>query len=104
LKELEYDADIAPAPDSHLVFAQGMHRHAADVYLASSRAVYAGDHVDQGGLAAARFADDGDEFAFVEIRVNAFQHGELTSGVVIGLDQIAQSDKTAAIAVVAPNF
>ena len=51
--------------------------------LAFGGTVEARDHVDQRGLAAARLADNGDEFARVDVQVNAFQcHEESGVGFV----------------------
>jgi len=42
-----------------------------DPHLAGAGSVDAGDHVQQGGLAAARFADDADKFPRFEPQVDA---------------------------------
>ena len=54
--------------------------------------VDAGDHVEQGGFAAAGFADNGDKFPFAQHQVQSLQHGELAGGILEGLDHLLQLD------------
>ncbi len=81
LEKLEDDAQLAAAPDSHLVFAEVMHGGAIHPDFAGGGPVDAGDHVDQGGFAGAGFADDANEFAGLKIGVDVFEHGEVTGGI-----------------------
>jgi hypothetical protein len=50
------------------------------------------DHVQQGRFSAARFADDGDEFAAVDGQVHAFEDGEFARRIRETLDDAAQFD------------
>src|SRR3990172_620654 len=93
LEKLEDDAQLEAAPLRHLVLAQAMHGGVADPHLARSRSIDAGDHVKQGGLAAARFANDGDEFAFVDFQVDAGERRERPGGGLEGLHHLPQLDE-----------
>ena len=70
-------------------FAQRMNGRAADKDLARGGPVDAGDHVDQRGFAAARFADDGDKFAAINFQIDILQGGEIPGGAAISLHHIA---------------
>ena len=80
LEELEDDAQVAAAPDGHLVSRSACAPACRRPDLAGGGAVDAGDHVDQRGLAAARLADDADELTCVEVGADPFEHRELARG------------------------
>ena len=67
LKELEDDSHIAAPPASQLVFVHFMDGGAVHQNFADRGTVDAGDHVQQGGFATARFADDADKFARTDL-------------------------------------
>ena len=67
---MEHDAQITTAPDGHLTFTQLVDGGIADPDTARGRVVDAGEHIDQGGLSAAGFANYADKFAFVETNIN----------------------------------
>src|SRR5665647_345912 len=64
---LEYHAPIQAGPGD---FA-AVHDHDA-----RARLIQAGEHVEDGGLAAAGMADDADELAAVDVKAYVFEHGE----------------------------
>ena len=59
LEELKDDAHVAAAPHSHLALAHAVIDSLSPTTPRRSWEVNAGDHVDQGGFAAAGFAHDG---------------------------------------------
>jgi len=66
-------AQVAPAPACHLVFTQFMNGGPSDQHFAGRGTVDAGDHIDQGGLPAARPPDDADKFTAPDLQINGFQ-------------------------------
>ena len=88
LKELEHHTDLLAAPLGHLAFAELTDRNTADQHLPLGRAVDAGEHVDQGGLAAAGFADHGDKFSRANLQIDPFQCGKLPGLCLIDLVNI----------------
>ena len=90
LKELEDNAEILSSPARHLVFVQLMRARSIDPDFASGGAVNAGNHVQQGGFAAARFADNADEFACVDLQVHTFQRVIITDGGLVIFVDLAQ--------------
>ena len=74
-----------------------MDRRAADEDLALRRAIDAGQHVDQRGLAAARFADDGHELAAIDLQIDAVQRGELARRGLVDLVDIVQFDQRSVV-------
>src|SRR5687767_5295002 len=54
--------------------------------------VNAGDHVQQRGFSAARFAYDGDKLAAVDGQVDAFEHGKLARRVFERFDNAMHID------------
>src|SRR5439155_9941867 len=95
LEELEDNADIAPAPLSHLTFVQAVNGGAADDDGARGRAVDASQHVDKRRFAAAGFANDGDELTPVNIEADAFERRKLARGGIKGLDDLGHLDQVA---------
>ena len=70
-----------------------VHGGVAHQHLARCGAVDAGDHVDQRGLAAARFADDADELAAVDLQVDAVERRVAPGGVLVDLGHLVQLDQ-----------
>ncbi len=54
--------------------------------------VNACDHIQQRGLTTPRFAHNGDELAAIDGQVNAFEHGELTRGILKCFDDTVHID------------
>ena len=92
LEELEDDADALAAPACQPVLAQLVHRLAQHHHLACGGAVDAGDHIEQGGLAAAGGTDDGDKLAGIHLQGNALEDFDLAAAHGIALDDVAQFD------------
>src|SRR5690606_36166197 len=82
-----------PAPAGHLPLLERVHRRIPDIDLAGGRAVDAGDHVDQRGLAAARLADHRDELPRVNAQADALQRLELACPAPVYLDDITKLDE-----------
>jgi hypothetical protein len=101
LEELEDHPHVLAAPDRHLPLAQGVDGRVADQHLAGGGPVDAGDHVDQGGLAAARLADHGHELAAVHQQVDLLECGELAGRGLVGLGDRAQLDQVGVAVAVA---
>ena len=57
----------------HLVWTGALHRFAIEQHRASGRHIQAGNHVEQGALSTAGMADQGDEFPFLDLQINALQ-------------------------------
>jgi hypothetical protein len=53
------------------------------------RSIDAGQHIEQRRFAAARFANDGDELAFVDAQVHALQRRKRAGGGFERLDHVA---------------
>jgi hypothetical protein len=84
--------EVLAAPAGHAVFVQFVDSRVIDKDFAGRRAVDAGDHIQQRGLAAARFADDADEFTSLDMQVYVFERGEISNGGFVILDHVAQFD------------
>src|SRR5262249_16690391 len=92
LEKLEDDTDASTAPARQLGLAQTVDWRASHQHLAGARAIDAGDHVDEGRLTAARFANDGDEFACVHLQVHVGQGRERAAWRLIRLADAQQLD------------
>ena len=70
---LEYEANLAVTQTGTLTAAHGAHADAIEVVLAAGGGVEASELVQQGGLAGARGAHDGDELTFINLEGDASQ-------------------------------
>ena len=55
-------------------------------HIAVGSLIQSGQHVEDGGLAAAGVADNADELAFVETEVDVFKHGDILGAARRGKD------------------
>src|SRR5688500_9667704 len=92
LEKLEYDAQVLPTPDRHLVFIQLMNGCSIDVYLTGAGMIDASDHVEQGAFSAPRFADNTDELAATDTQVDAFEGMIIPCCALIVFIHLAQVD------------
>src|SRR4029453_5812608 len=76
LKVLEYKSDVLVAQLRPLILGQIIQLHAVERHRAVRRQIQAGAEAEQGGLAAAGWADDGASFAPVQLKADVVQHGE----------------------------
>ena len=91
---MEDHTDRAPAPDGDLFLVQRVDENTIDDDFAGGGAVDPGDHVDQRRFAAARFADDRDKRAQLDLQVHTFEGGERTGGAYVRLHHLLQVDQT----------
>ena len=73
MMELVYEAEEAVAHRSPLSLVERAQVAAADEDLTAARRIEAAEQIQQGGLARARTADDGDAFAFSDLQGHVFQ-------------------------------
>ena len=76
LEGLEDEADLAAPKEGEGVLVEVLEGLAVDADGALRGAVEAGEQAEEGGLAAARGAEDGDEVAGVDAEIDAVEHGE----------------------------
>ena len=69
-----------------------MDSRAVHEHFACGRPVDAGDHVQEGGLAAARLAYDADEFAGLDLQIHGFKGMVVANGGLVKFIDIAQID------------
>jgi hypothetical protein len=79
----------------HLVRAGAAHRLAIHQHRAARGQIEAGDHVEQGRLAAAGMANQGDEFSLADLQINALE-GEVIAAAGQGkiLDNILNRNQS----------
>ncbi len=75
------------------MLAQGSHVCAVDANLAPIGPVDAADQVEQGALAAAAVAQQGEELAGLDVQIDVLQHGQTPVFVAVGLGQAAYLDQ-----------
>jgi hypothetical protein len=92
LEELEDDAHVYATPEGQFIFAHGDEGTAVDEDIAAGGVVYAGDHVEQGGFAVAGFADNGDEFAGVDVERDFVEDGDFAVADGVGFDDVLHLD------------
>jgi hypothetical protein len=93
-KNWKDDADMLSAPARQLVLAQFVHRFSEHEDFAPRRTVDAGDHVEQRGLAAARWADDRHKLTWADLKRNMLENVNFTAADRIAFDDIAQLDSS----------
>lgn len=89
LTNLGYSRDIAANAVAAAMKVAGDGADSAkliDQHAAGGRVLQAGDDAQQGRLAAARRADEDDEFAILDVEVDAFQHIDGAEGFLDILD------------------
>ncbi|EKD89169.1 MAG: hypothetical protein ACD_34C00168G0001 [uncultured bacterium] len=59
-----------------------MHVDAVYNHIAAGGMVDAGNHVEQGGFAAAGFADDSDKFSLCKTEIQSFEHMKSARGIL----------------------
>jgi len=94
------------SPDSDLLFVERMHRDVVDDHFARSRAVDAGDDVDQRRFTTARFTDNGDEgrHASTIRSIPLSRDGERARRALVGLHHVAANRPGARLALPVCSF
>ena len=80
IHQLEMLMDHADAQTQRITGGTDVHRLLVHIDLAAVRVVDAGDHVHQGGLAAAVFAQQGQNFTAADVQGNVLVGNDLTKG------------------------
>ncbi len=93
MEKLEHDPDVTPAPAGQLALPGPDHVHAIDGDRARRGDVDAGEHVQEGGLAAARRTKQGDKIPFMNIQIDPAQNIERPSRGIVGFYQVADFDE-----------
>ena len=74
---MENKADFAASDLGEFFFLEGGYVFPVDKDLAGGGIVQPAQHVKQGGLAAARFADDGDKLALPDFQIDVINGFDL---------------------------
>ena len=90
MEELKDNAHIASPPFSHGAFTQSVDGYVANIDAAGGGLIYTRNHIDESSLAAARFANDGHKFAFVNLQIYTAQGHEVTHRGLIGFDDLME--------------
>ena len=90
IEELEHEADFAIANARELPGRGVVNHGAIQLDRALGRRVQAAEDVHQGGLAAAGWTNDGNEFAFVDIERHIIQRADFLAAEVIDFADVAQ--------------
>jgi hypothetical protein len=100
LEELKDNANVAPAPFGHWPFCQVVDGCITNKNFAGGGTVDPRNHIDQGRFAAARLADDGDEFTTPDGEVNSPQRDKFTHWCLVSLDYIFDLDERLLVAMI----
>jgi len=76
LKALKHEPNFLAAQPRPSIFAEASEVDVVEQHGSCARDVEAGEQAEQGGLAAAGWSDDGDEFAVRDREAHVAQHGD----------------------------
>ncbi len=93
MKGLVHHAQVFAAPGGGLIFFELVDRDIACPDFTGGEVVGGGDHVYQGGLAGAGFAEDADQFAGENVKIDPGQSREFAGRGLIGFADADQSDQ-----------
>ena len=83
---LEHEAEVLAAEGGHLALAHGGHVPPGEQHLAAGGRIESGEDVEQGGLAGAGLAHDGDELALVHGEIDVAQRLDAVAAQARGVD------------------
>jgi hypothetical protein len=89
LEGLEHEPDLVGAHLGALVLAELAQVLAVEHDAAGCRHVEAGQQAEQGGLAAARWADHGEESAGFDLQANFLEHRERLAAALVHLREVS---------------
>ena len=93
IEELKHEPDL-PIPDARqLAHRGGGDLGAVELDAAFARRIEAAEDVHERGFAAARRADDGDEFAAVDVEVDVVERADFLAAEVVDLADVAEFDE-----------
>src|SRR5690606_38108955 len=91
--ELEHEADMLGTPAGQLAGLELVDTLAVDADAAGGGRIQAADQVQQGGLARARRAHQGEEIATLDVEVDAVQHLDLLLATDVMLGELPDLDQ-----------
>ncbi len=93
LKGLKDEPDLLIAKLRQLRLGEGADRSALDPVFPLGRTTQAPDDVQEGGLAAARWSDDGDEFAALDAHGDVGERADIDFAALVDLPHLLETNE-----------